>query len=96
MPLCTESPPVVGMTPRDRDGSFTHPPGVMHLFPTGVKKVHGGMAWFLKNPAFYSRCTKESTVDPVEVSKNGGILLANSKDLSFSSLIFAKAQERLD
>jgi hypothetical protein len=28
--------------------------------------------------------------------KNAGILLANSKSLSFSTLIFGKAQERLD
>jgi len=28
--------------------------------------------------------------------KNEGILLANSKSLSFSALIFGKAQERLD
>src|SRR5262249_37008030 len=40
VPLCTERPPAAGRTPRDRDGSFTHPHGVMHLFPTGVKKVH--------------------------------------------------------
>src|SRR5215472_15080601 len=25
-----------------------------------------------KNPAFYSRCTKDSNVDPAEVSQNGG------------------------
>jgi hypothetical protein len=30
------------------------------------------------------------------VSKNGGLLLANSKSLSFSTLIFGQAQERLD
>jgi len=34
--------------------------GVMHLFPTGVKKVNGGMAWFLRKPCFllpmYQRC----------------------------------------
>jgi hypothetical protein len=30
------------------------------------------------------------------VSKIGRILLANSKSLSFSALIFGKAQERLD
>jgi len=40
------------MTPRDGDGSFTHTHGVMHLLPTGVKKVHGGMAWFLRKPWF--------------------------------------------
>jgi len=28
--------------------------------------------------------------------ENDGILLANSKSLSFSTLIFGKAQERLD
>ena len=26
--------------------------GVMHLFPTGVKKVNCGMAWFLRTPCF--------------------------------------------
>src|SRR6266705_13207 len=40
------------MTPRDRDGSFTHTHDVMHLFPTGFKKVNCGMAWFLKKPCF--------------------------------------------
>ena len=30
------------------------------------------------------------------VSQNGGILLANSKSLSFSTLMFGKAQEQLD
>src|SRR5262245_5691896 len=30
-----------------------------------------------ENPAFFSRCTKESNVDPAEVSKKGGILLPN-------------------
>jgi len=40
------------MTPRDRDGSFTHTHGVMHLLPTGVKKVNCGMAWFLRKPCF--------------------------------------------
>src|SRR5215510_5812173 len=30
-----------------------------------------------ENPAFFSRCTKESNVDPAEVSKKGGILLVN-------------------
>jgi hypothetical protein len=40
------------MTPRARDGAFTHTQGVMHLFPTGVKKVNCGMAWFLKKPCF--------------------------------------------
>src|SRR5262245_16529750 len=64
------------MTPRARDGSFTHTHGVMPLFPTGVKKVHCGMAWFLRKPCFY-RCSKESNVDPAEVAKNGGLLLAN-------------------
>src|SRR5215813_1077795 len=44
--------PAVGMTPRDRDGSFTHTHGVMHRLPTGVKKVHCGMAWFLKKLCF--------------------------------------------
>src|SRR5262252_4492514 len=37
------------MTPRDRDGSFTHTHGVMHLFPTGVKHVHCRVVWSLKN-----------------------------------------------
>src|SRR5262249_55530206 len=50
VPVCTERPPAVGMTPRDRDRSFTHTHGVMHLLPTGVKKVHCGMAWFLRTP----------------------------------------------
>src|SRR5215471_2281767 len=40
------------MTPRDGDGSFTHMHGVMHLLPTGVKKVHCGMAWILRTPCF--------------------------------------------
>ena len=40
------------MTPRDRDGAFTLTHGVMHLFPTGVKKVKCGMAWFLRKPCF--------------------------------------------
>src|SRR5262245_12030366 len=48
------------MTSRARDGSFTHTHGVMHLFPTGVKKVHGGMAWSLRKPCLllpmYQRC----------------------------------------
>src|SRR5215510_8183244 len=60
------------MTPRDRDGAFTHTHGVMPLLPTGVKKVHCGMAWFLRKPCFFYRCTKESNVDPAEVSKKGG------------------------
>jgi hypothetical protein len=49
-----------------------------------------------ENPAFFYRCTKDANVDPAEVSKKGGILLANSKSLSFSILILGKAQERLD
>src|SRR5262247_82356 len=52
VPLCTERPPAEEMTPRDRDGSLTHTHGVMHLFPTSVKKVHGGMARFLRKPCF--------------------------------------------
>src|SRR5215475_10865728 len=32
------------MTPRNRDGSFTHTHGVMHLFPMGVKKVNCGVS----------------------------------------------------
>src|SRR5215470_14547143 len=40
------------MTPRDRDGSFTHTHGVMHLFPTGVKKVNCGVAGGLTNSYF--------------------------------------------
>src|SRR5215470_17236169 len=67
----------VGMTPRDRDGSFTHTHGVMHLFPTGVKKVHCGMAWFLRKPCcllpMYQSCKR----GPTAVSLNGGILLPN-------------------
>src|SRR6516165_12783112 len=26
-----------------------------------------------ENPAFFSRCTKESNIDPAEVAKNGGL-----------------------
>src|SRR5262249_29710332 len=59
------------MTPRDRDGSFTHTHGVMPLFPTGVKKVNCGRRGSSENPAFFYRCTKDSNVDPAEVSKNG-------------------------
>src|SRR5205085_7736709 len=65
------------MTPRDRDGSFTHTHGVMHLFPTGVKKVNGGMAWFLRKPCFLLPMYQRFKLDPTEVSKKGGILLAN-------------------
>src|SRR5262247_256335 len=52
VPLGTERPPAVGRTSRARDGSFTHTHGVMHLLPTGVKKVNCGMAWFLRKPCF--------------------------------------------
>src|SRR5215475_140006 len=38
-----------------------------------------------KNSAFFSRCTKESTVDPAEVSQKGGILLANLHQSSRST-----------
>ncbi len=65
------------MTPRDRDGSFTHTHGVMHLLPTGVKKVNCGRRGSSENPAFFYRCTKDAHVDPAEVSKKGGILLVN-------------------
>src|SRR5262249_16071581 len=45
---------------------------------------------------FFYRFTKDANVGPAEVSQNGEILLANSKSLSFSTLIFGKAQERPD
>src|SRR5262245_6353758 len=44
------------MTPRDRDGSFTHTHGVMHLFPTGVKKVQTGIQMYAAG--FGSRLTE--------------------------------------
>src|SRR5215831_21241791 len=44
--LWLKSQPAVGTTPRDRDGSFTHTHGVMHLFPTGVKKVQTGIQMY--------------------------------------------------
>src|SRR5215471_5235834 len=42
----------------------------------------GCSAWWRKgvdskNPGFFSQCTKDAKVDPAEVSKKGGILLAN-------------------
>src|SRR5215475_9651619 len=44
-----------------------------------------------ENPAFFYRCTKDSNVDPTEVSKNGRILLANllqSSSSTFSCVCF--------
>ena len=44
------------MTPRDRDGAFTHTHGVMHLFPTGVKNVQTGIQMYAAG--FVSRLTE--------------------------------------
>src|SRR5215510_5281191 len=46
-----------------------------------------------ENPTFFSRCTKDANVDPAEVSKNGGILLANllqSSSSTFSCVSFPR------
>src|SRR5262249_33703277 len=40
-----------------------------------------------ENPAFFYRCTKDANVDPAEVSKNGGILSANSNHWYFNNLV---------
>src|SRR5262249_30001631 len=55
-----------------------------------------------KNPAFFYRCTKESNVDPAEVSKNGRILLPNPQvqklvcaDRKFKALFAPPRRPRL-
>src|SRR6516164_11332770 len=66
------------MTPRDRDGSFTHTHGVMHLFPTGVKKVHGGMAWCLRKPWFLLPIPKIQMLTLLKSHKTDGIRMVSS------------------
>jgi hypothetical protein len=43
---------MTGFRTHPEHSPFTHTHGVMPLFPTGVKKVNGGMAWFLRKPCF--------------------------------------------
>ena len=70
-----------------------------------VHRIFEGLG---ENPLFETRVAVEgvpvvgvqkTTIHTFTVEgeeKNEGILLANSKSLSFSALIFGKAQERLD
>ena len=59
-----------GDNSHDRDGSFTHTYGVMHLFPTGVKKVNCGMAWFLRKTLLsFTDVPKSQTLIPLKSQK---------------------------
>ena len=45
---------------------------VLRLLESPVKEKNCEVAWRLTKPCFFDRLTKDATVDPAEVSKNGG------------------------
>src|SRR5215471_3553430 len=57
-----------------------------HTLSTHLALLVAAFARVSFNPGFMCRCTKESNVDPAEVSQNGGILLANLHQSSRSTL----------
>jgi hypothetical protein len=70
-PLSPKPPP---LPPRhawtsDTRGSVAHGLALLHKIRRGCCVEKGIVS---KNPGFFSRCTKDSNIDPTEDSKNGG------------------------